>query len=82
MLILGDIGNSVTKLFLVNSKDKILKKISLPSKSITKSILNKKFRILTKDFKNLEMILFCSVVAKTFNSMKNCIFYFKSLIFA
>ena len=31
MLILGDIGNSVTKLFLVNPKDKILKKISLPS---------------------------------------------------
>ena len=43
MLILGDIGNSVTKLFLVNPKDKILKKISLPSKSITNSILNKKF---------------------------------------
>ena len=43
MLILGDIGNSVTKLFLVNSKDKILKKISLSSKLITNSILNKKF---------------------------------------
>ena len=41
MLILGDIGNSVTKLFLVNSKDKILKKTSLPSKSITNSILNR-----------------------------------------
>ena len=49
MLILGDIGNSNTKLFLVNPKDKILKKISLPSKSITNSILNKKFKILTKD---------------------------------
>jgi len=73
MLILGDIGNSVTKLFLVNSKDKILKKISLPSKSITNSILNKKFKILTKDFKNIEKILFCSVVPKTFNSIKKFI---------
>ena len=73
MLILGDIGNSVTKLFLVNSKDKILKKISLPSKSITNSILNRKFKILTKDFKNIEKILFCSVVPKTFNSIKRFI---------
>ena len=73
MLILGDIGNSVTKLFLVNPKDKILKKISLPSKSITNSILNKKFKILTKDFKNVEKILFCSVVPKAFNSIKRFI---------
>ena len=73
MLILGDIGNSVTKLFLVNSKDKILKKISLPSKLITNSILNKKFKILTKDFKNIEKILFCSVVPKTFKSVKKFI---------
>ena len=61
MLILGDIGNSVTKLFLVNSKDKILKKISLPSKSITNSILNRKLqtkktsdRLLTLDTTNGE----------------------------
>ncbi|WP_440924789.1 type III pantothenate kinase [Candidatus Pelagibacter sp.] len=73
MIILGDIGNSVTKLFLVNSKDKILKKISLPSKLITNTILNRKFRILTKDFKNIEKIIFCSVVPKTFNSIKRFI---------
>ena len=53
MLILGDIGNSVTKLFLVNSKDRILKKISLPSKLITDSILNKKFKFLINDFKKI-----------------------------
>ena len=73
MLILGDIGNSVTKLFLVNSKDKILRKTSLHSKLITNSILNEKFKILTKDFKNIEKILFCSVVPKTFNSIKKFI---------
>ena len=73
MIILGDIGNSVTKLFLVNSKNKILKRISLPSKLITNSILNRKFGILTKDFKNIEKIIFCSVVPKTFNSIKRFI---------
>ena len=73
MLILGDIGNSVTKLFLVNSKDKVLKKIILPSKLMTNSILNKKFKILIKDFKNIEKILFCSVVPKNFNFIKRFI---------
>ncbi len=73
MLILGDIGNTETKLFLVNSKDKILKKISLSSKLMTNTILNRKFRILTKDFKNIEKIIFCSVVPKNFNFIKKFI---------
>ena len=73
MLILGDIGNSVTKLFLVNSKDKILKKTSLPSNLMTSSILNKKFRILIKDFNKIEKILFCSVVPKNFKFVKRFI---------
>ena len=73
MLILGDIGNSVTKLFLVSSKDKILKKISMPSKLMTNFILNKKFKFLIKDFKKIEKILFCSVVPKNFNFIKKFI---------
>ena len=73
MLILGDIGNSVTKLFLVNSKNRILKKVSLSSKLMTHSILNRKFKILTKDFKKIKNILFCSVVPKNFNSIKRFI---------
>ena len=36
MYILGDIGNSETKICLVNSKNKILKSINLPSKKINK----------------------------------------------
>ena len=73
MLILGDIGNSETKLFLVNSKNRILKKASLSSKLMTHPILNRKFKILTKDFKNIKKILFCSVVPKNFNSIKRFI---------
>ena len=34
MYILGDIGNSDTKIFLVNKKDRILKRTSLISKNI------------------------------------------------
>ena len=73
MLILGDIGNSVTKLFLVNSKNRILKKVSLSSKLMTHPILNRKFKILIKDFKNIKKILFCSVVPKNFNFIKKFI---------
>ena len=73
MLILGDIGNTETKLFLVNSKDKILKRITLSSKLMTNSILKRKFRILTKNFKNIEKIMFCSVVPKNFNFIKKFI---------
>ena len=73
MLILGDIGNSETKLFLVNSKDKILRKTSFSSKLMTNSILNKKFKTLVYDFKNIEKILFCSVVPRNFLSIKKFI---------
>ena len=73
MIILGDIGNSVTKLFLVNSKNKILKKVSFSSKLMTHTILNRKFKILTKNFKNIKKILFCSVVPKNFNFIKRFI---------
>jgi len=73
MLILGDIGNSETKIFLVNSKGKILKKINLSSKFMTNSILNKKFKILIKDFKNIKKVLFCSVVPRNFKSIKKFI---------
>ena len=34
MLILGDIGNSDTKVYLVNSKNKIIRNINFPSKKI------------------------------------------------
>ena len=73
MIILGDIGNSETKIFLINSKDKILKKIKLSSKLMTNSILDRKFKNLTKDFKNIEKILFCSVVPKNFSFIKKFI---------
>ena len=73
MLILGDIGNSEIKIFLVNQEGKIVNKTNLSSRGITKLILNKKFKILTTDFRNIKKILFCSVVPKNFQLIKKFI---------
>ena len=70
MYILGDIGNSETKIFLVNSKNKILKNVNFSTKKINNKILKSKFNLLVADFKKIEKILFCSVVPKSFNLIK------------
>ena len=70
MHILGDIGNSETKVFLVNSNNQILKNISFLSKNISEKILKSKFKLLVKDYPKIKKILFCSVVPQTFKSIK------------
>ncbi len=70
MYILGDIGNSETKVFLVGSNKKIIKNINFSSKEINNKILNSKFKVLVKDFKKVKKILFCSVVPKSFSLIK------------
>ncbi len=70
MNILGDIGNSETKVFLVNTNNKIIKTINFPSKKINNKILNKKFKFLIKDYSNIKKVLFCSVVPKSFRLIK------------
>ena len=70
MYILGDIGNSETKIFLVSRKGKILKRIYFPSKGMNKKNLDLKFNKIKKDLHNIQKILFCSVVPNTFNLMK------------
>ena len=79
MYILGDIGNSDTKIFLVSKKNRILKKINLNTKNINNHNLDKKIKFLTKDLKIIEKILFCSVVPKSFNFIKRY-FYKKTKI--
>ena len=71
MYILGDIGNSETKVYLVNSKNRIIRNIIFPSKKISNKILNKKFRYLVRDFNSIKKVLFCSVVPESFNLIKN-----------
>ena len=70
MYILGDIGNTETKFYLVSKKNKILKKIILLSESVNDKQLSnlcKKNRI---QLNKIEKVLFCSVVPKTFNIIK------------
>ena len=70
MNILGDIGNSETKIFLVNSENKILRNVNFSTKKINNKILKSKFKLLMNDFNKIEKILFCSVVPKSFNLIK------------
>ncbi len=68
MIILGDIGNTETKICLIKN-DKIFKKILIPSKGKKIHILNRYFKRF--NFSEVEKILFCSVVPTTFKEIKN-----------
>ena len=70
MYILGDIGNTETKLFLVSTKKKIIKKIIFPSKKLDNKKLNKYFNNFGLNYKKINKILFCSVVPKSFALIK------------
>jgi type III pantothenate kinase len=70
MYILGDIGNTETKIFLVNSKYKIIRKLSFSTKNINQTKLSKSFTQLKIDYRKLKKILFCSVVPYTFKLIK------------
>jgi type III pantothenate kinase len=70
MYILGDIGNTETKIFLVSINNRIIKKISFLTKDINQIKLDKLFLNFKIDYKKLKKILFCSVVPKSFNIIK------------
>ena len=70
MYILGDIGNTETKIWLISKKNKIIKKIIFSSKEITINKLSIIFKKNNFKFKYIEKILFCSVVPQTFNLIK------------
>ena len=70
MYILGDIGNTETKFFLLSINNRIIKKLILSSKDINHSKLDKLFANFKIDYKKIKKILFCSVVPKSFNIIK------------
>ena len=70
MYILGDIGNTETKLYLVSKNNKILKKITFISKKVNIRNLNYLFIKNKLHLNKIEKILFCSVVPKTFKIIK------------
>ena len=70
MYIIGDIGNTETKIFLISINNRIIKKLILSSKDINHSKLDKLFANIKIDYKKIKKILFCSVVPKSFNIIK------------
>ena len=68
MNIVGDIGNSDTKVCIIKNK-KIFKRIIFPTKLLTKSFFNNKFKFIKK--LNITSSLFCSVVPQKFEIIKN-----------
>ena len=70
MIIVGDIGNTETKICLINSNKKIIQKINLNTKKITKSLIKKSFSYLRLKDKKIKKCLFCSVVPRSFNLIK------------
>ena len=70
MIIVGDIGNTETKICLVNSKNIIVKRITLLTKKLSHSLLNKSLLGLGIKDKSINKCLFCSVVPKSFNKIK------------
>jgi type III pantothenate kinase len=71
MIIVGDIGNTETKICLVNSKNKIIKKININTKKINSSILKKAISSLNIKNKLIKKCLICSVVPKSYNEIKS-----------
>ena len=71
MIIVGDIGNTETKICLVNSKNIIIKRVSLLTKKISHSLLKKSLVGLGLKDKSINKCLFCSVVPKSFNIIKS-----------
>jgi len=70
MYILGDIGNSEIKIYLVSSKKKIIKRISFSTNNINYNVLKNRINRLTKNFDNIKKILFCSVVPEIYFLIK------------
>ena len=74
MIIVGDIGNTETKICLVNSKNKIIKRINLSTKKVNFSTLKKAISSLNIKSKLIKKCLICSVVPKSYDKIKNFLY--------
>ena len=76
MIIVGDIGNSETKICLLNSKNKIIKRITINTNKINSSLLKKTLSNSNIKINSIRKCLFCSVVPNSFNKVKK---FFKKI---
>ena len=70
MIIVGDIGNTETKICLVGVNNKIITRIKINTKKLNPIILKKELLKFSLYNKKIKKCLFCSVVPKTFNKIK------------
>ncbi len=70
MIIVGDIGNTETKICLVNSNKKIIKKINFKTNSLNLSLLKKYFKKNNLKRNQIKKCLFSSVVPNSFKKIK------------
>ena len=69
MHIVGDIGNTDTKIFLLDNKFNKIKKIFLKTGLISNTYMNKNLKILKN--KKIKFALFCSVVPSAYKKLTN-----------
>ena len=70
MYVIGDIGNTETKIFGYSTQKKIIKKIILKSRSINNHNLKKNLSIIFKKKTGIKKVVFSSVVPKLFKLIK------------
>ena len=70
MYVIGDIGNTETKICVYSSRKKIIKKIILKSNLINNSYLKKNLSLVLKKKAVIEKVVFSSVVPKIFKLIK------------
>ena len=71
MLLIGDIGNTETKICLLNSDYRIIKRLIFPTKKINKFLLLKKLNFIINKKTFINKSLFCSVVPNKFFLIKS-----------
>ena len=70
MYLIGDIGNTETKIFLLNEKLKLKKKWTISTVSLTNTYLDSKIKLTLIEISKIKKILFSSVVPNAFQLMK------------
>ena len=75
MYLIGDIGNTETKCFILDKNFKKKRKIFLKTKQINKKYINKNLHHFSSQLKKIKYVLFCSVVPSSYKTFK---IYFKS----
>ena len=70
MYLIGDIGNTETKIFLFNEKLKLKKKWTISTISLTNTYLHSKIKLTLIEISKIKKILFSSVVPNVFQLIK------------